>query len=221
MENANSSFPFLNTEQAKKYFADADIALKQGRHLQDFGNDIRMFSFVDEYFEKGLEEYYKKFFGMNLVRDSNDNEKFYYLDFPEDGKGRLGRENRSKELEDEKIIFGILLLNLYKEKFFEQKEFLWQELEQTFKESEHKELWQGILYGKIKPNYTPKEELDVKDKVRKILIDFEKLGWIFFKNQEEIHFEILPSIERLSKLYEDVINNVESIEEYLSNEQLS
>lgn len=221
MENANPNFPFLNTEQAKRYFADADIALKQGRHIQDYGNDIRIFSFVDEYFEEGLEEYYKLFFGMNLVRDKSDIGKFYYLDFPEDGKGKLGKENRSKELEGEKVIFAILFLNLYKEKFFEQKEFLWQELEQNFKESEHKELWKTILYGKIKQNYTPKEELDVKDKVRKILADFEKLGWIVFKNQEEVHFEILPSIERMSKLYEDVINNVESIEEYLNNEQLS
>src|SRR5207247_1876953 len=140
--------------QAKKYFADADIALKQGRHIQDYGNDIRIFSFVDEYFEKGLEEYYKQFFGMNLVRDKSDNGKFYYLDFPEDGKGKLGKENRSKELEDEKVIFAILFLNLYKEKFFEQKEFLWQDIEQTFKESEHKELWKAILYGKVKQNYT-------------------------------------------------------------------
>jgi chromosome condensin MukBEF MukE localization factor len=218
MENANSNFPFLNTEEAKRNFADADISLKQGRHLQDFGNDSRLFSFVDEFFDKGLEDYYKQLFGMNLVRDSSDNEKFYYLDFPEDGKGKLGKENRSKELEDDKVIFGILFLNLYKEKFFEQKEFQWHELEQTFKESEHKELWQYILYGKLKPNYTPKEEMDVKDKVRKILTDFEKLGWITFKNQEEVHFEILPSIERIGRLYADVINNVESIEEYLSNE---
>jgi len=221
MENANTNFPFLNAEQAKKYFADADIALKQGKHIQDFGNDIRLFSFIDEYYDKGLEDYYKQFFGMNLVSDKSDSGKFFYLNFPEAGKGKFGKENRSKELEDDKVIFAILFLNLYKEKFFEQKEFQWQELEQTFKESEHKELWQNILYGKIKQNYTPKEELDVKDKVRKILIDFEKLGWITFKNQEEVHFEILPSIERMSKLYEDVINNVESIEEYLSNEQLS
>jgi hypothetical protein len=221
MENANSNFPFLSTDQAKKYFADADIMLKQGRHIQDFGNEIRLFSFIDENFDKGLEEYYKQLFGMNLVKGSSDNEKFYYLDFPEEGKGKLGKENRSKELEDEKVIFAILFLNLYKEKFFEQKEFQWQELEQTFKESEHKELWQTILYGRIKPNYTPKEEHDVKDKVRKILTDFEKLGWIIFKNPEEVHFEIMPSIERVSKLYDDVINNVESIEEYLTNDQLS
>ena len=218
MENANSNFPFLNTEQAKRFFADADITLKQGRHLQDFGNDSRLFTFVDEFFDKGLEDYYKQLFGMNLVKDFSDNEKFYYLDFPEDGKGKFGKENRSRELEDEKVIFGILFLNIYKEKFFEKKEFQWQELEQIFKEGESKELWQTILYGKVKPNYTPKEELDVKDKVRKILTDFEKLGWINFKNQDEVYFEILPSIERMSRLYKDVINNVESIEEYLNNE---
>lgn len=221
MANENSNYSFLNSEQAKKYFADADIALKQGKHLQDFGSDIRLFSFIDEYFDKGLEEYYKQFFGMNLISDKSDNGKFYYLDFPEDGKGKLGKENRSKELEDDKVIFAILLLNLYKERFFEQKEFHWQDLEQTFKEGEHKELWQNILFGKVKQNYTVREEQDVKDKVRKILTDFERLGWIVFKNQDEVQFEILPSIERIGKLYGDVIDNVESIEEYLANEQLS
>lgn len=219
MENAN--YPFLNSEQATKYFADADIALKQGRHIQDFGTDIRLFSFIDEFYEKGLEDYYKQFFGMNLVCDKSDNGKFYYLDFPDDGKGKFGKENRSKELEDDKVIFAILFLNLYKERFFEQKEFTWQELEQIFKEGEHKELWQNILFSKVKQNYTPREEQDVKDKVRKILSDFEKLGWIVFKNQEDIHFEVLPSIERISRLYGDVIDNLESIEEYLNNEQLS
>lgn len=219
MENAN--YPFLNSEQATKYFADADIALKQGRHIQDFGTDIRLFSFIDEFYEKGLEDYYKQFFGMNLVCDKSDNGKFYYLDFPDDGKGKFGKENRSKELEDDKVIFAILFLNLYKERFFEQKEFTWQELEQIFKEGEHKELWQNIFFSKVKQNYTPREEKDVKDKVRKILSDFEKLGWIVFKNQEDIHFEVLPSIERISRLYGDVIDNLESIEEYLNNEQLS
>ncbi len=219
MENAN--YTFLISEQATKYFADADIALKQGRHIQDFGTDIRLFSFIDEYYEKGLEDYYKQFFGMNLVCDKSDNGKFYYLDFPDDGKGKFGKENRSKELEEDKVIFAILFLNLYKERFFEQKEFNWQELEQIFKEGEHKELWQKILFSKVKQNYTPREEQEVKDKVRKILSDFEKLGWIVFKNPDEIHFEVLPSIERISRLYGDVINNLESIEEYLNNEQLS
>src|SRR5689334_20236776 len=100
MENDNSNYFFLNSDRAKRYFADADIALKQGRHLQDYGNDSRLFSFVDEYYEKGLKEYYQQLFQMNLVREKNDNQSFYYLDFPDDGKGKFGKENRSKELED-------------------------------------------------------------------------------------------------------------------------
>ncbi|MFC4233381.1 hypothetical protein ACFOW1_15885 [Parasediminibacterium paludis] len=221
MENENSNYIFLNSDRAKKHFADADITLKQGKHLQDYGNDSRLFSFVDEYYDKGLKEYYLQFFQINLVRDTNDNQKFYYLDFTDDGKGKLGRENRSKELEDDKVIFAILLLNIFKDKFFEHKEIEWSELEQIFKESEHKDLWQKLLFGKVKLNYTPVEEQNVKDKVKGILRDFEKLGWVEIKSIDEVKFEIMPSIERIAKLYRDVIGNIDSLEEYINNGQLS
>lgn len=218
MENANTEYQFLNSEDAMKYFADADIALKQGRHIQNFGNDTNIFYFIDEYFDKGLEDYYVNFWWMNLIKDSNDNERFYYLDFPEGSRAKFGKENRYKELEGDRMIFAILLLNLYNEKFFEEKEISWQELEQIFKESENKNLWKKLLFGKDKENYTPAEEQNVKDKVRRILSDFEKLGWIIMKNEDEMQFEILPSIARISKLYADVINNIETIEKYLNNE---
>ena len=221
MENENANYQFLNSDRAEKYFADADITLKQGKHLQNYGNDSRIFSFVDEYFEKGLQEYYLRFFKMNLVRGTNDNQKFYYLDFPDDGKGKLGKENRSKELESDKVIFAILLLNMFNHKFFENKEIEWMELDQTFKEGEHKELWQKLLFGKIKNNYTPTEEQSVKEKVKSILKDLEKLGWVEIKNLDEVKFEIMPSIERISRLYRDVIGNIDSISEYLNHEQLS
>lgn len=218
MENPNTEYQFLDSEEAMKYFADTDIALKQGRHVQNFGNDTQMFYFIDEYFDKGLEDYYEIFWMMKLVKDSNDNERFYYLDFPDGSRAKFGKENRFKELEGEKIIFAILLLNLYNEKFFEVKEISWQELEQIFKESENKALWKKLLFGKDKENYTPTEELNVKKKVRQILSDFEKLGWIVMKNEDEIQFDILPSIARIGRLYADVINNIETIEEYLRNE---
>lgn len=221
MENENQNYQFLNSDRAKKYFADADIALKQGKHLQDYGKDSRIFSFVEEYYEKGLKEYYPTFFQMNLVRDKNDNQTFYYLDFPEDGKGKFGKENRSKELEDEKVIFAILLLNMFKDKFFEHKEIEWTELDQIFKESEHKELWQKLFFGRVKPSYTINEEQGVKEKVKSILKDFEKLGWVEIKNVDELKFEIMPSIERISRLYRDVIGKVDSIHDYLTNGKLS
>ena len=68
MENENENYKFLNSDRERKIFADADIYLKQGKHLQDYGNDSRLFSFVDEYYELGLKEYYLHFFQMNLVK---------------------------------------------------------------------------------------------------------------------------------------------------------
>jgi hypothetical protein len=218
MENENKNYSFLNSDEAIKYFADTDIALKQGRHIQNFGNDTYLFVFVDDYFDKGLVDYYKDFWGMNLIRDSSDNERFYYLDFPESSKGKFGKENRYKILEDKKMIFAILFLNLYKEKFFEEKEIQWRELEQIFKEGENKSLWKKLLFGKDKENYTPKEEQNVKDDITGILKEFEKLGWISINDPENIKFEILPAIERISRLYTDVIENVESLERFLNNE---
>lgn len=221
MENESSNYPFLNSDLAKKYFADSDFALKQGRHIQDFGNDHKYFVFIDEYYDKGLQTYYETFFQVKLRREEADRERYYFLDFPEDTRGKLGKDNRSKELEDDRLIFGILLLNIYKEKFFEKKEVRWQELAQIFKEGEHKELWQRLLYGKVKPNYSPGEETEMKNKVLKILKSFDDLGWIYFINQDELHFEILTSIDRIAKLYGDIINNVENLQAYFSNEQLS
>lgn len=218
MENANTEYQFLESEEALKYFADADIALKQGRHIQNFGNDTQIYYFIDEYYDKGLKEYYSDFWWMNLVQNSNDNERFYYLDFPEGSRAKFGKENRFKELDGDKVIFAVLLLNWYNDKFFEDKIFSWQELEQIFKDSENKSLWKKLLFGKEKDNYTPAEEQTVKEKVKRILIDFEKLGWIMFKNDAELQFEILPSIARISRLYADVINDIESIETFLNND---
>ncbi len=221
MENENTVYPFLNSDLAKKHFADTDFALKQGRHIQDFGTDHKMFVFMDEYYERGLQAYYEDLFGMKLVREETDHDRYYFLSFPDDGRGKLGKGNRSKELEDDRLIFAILLLNLYKDKFFEKKEVQWQELEHIFKESEHKELWLQLLYGSQKPNYSPGEEDSVKTKIGRILKSFEDLGWIYFINQEELHFGLLPAIDRVTKLYGDIINNVENLQAYFAHEQLS
>lgn len=217
MENGNTNYSFLNSDDAIKYFADLDVVLKQGRHIQNYGNDSQLFGFVDDYYDSGLADYYKNIWVVNLVRDSSDNERFYYFDFFEGSRGKFGKDNRYKELEDKKVIFAILLLNLYKEKFFEEKEVEWKELEQIFKESENKSLWKKLLFDKDKDNYTPNEEQRVKDNITGILKDFEKLGWVeIIADTEDIKFEILPSIERISRLYADVIEDVESIEKYLS-----
>jgi hypothetical protein len=84
----------------------------------------------------------------------------------EEGKGKLGKD-RTKYLEDKHVIFGILLLNMYKEKYFEKKEFQWEELEQVFDESEQKDYWAMLFFGKKEA--TPTEIEKRKEEVRKTL----------------------------------------------------
>ncbi len=161
-----------------------------------------------------LSKYYEHLFGVYLRKESNDRAEYFFLDFPEDGHGRFVKD-RYKELDARHVIFGILLLNVYKERMFEKKEIKWENLEQTFDESEHRELWQKLLYGEVKRNYTPNEKEEVKRKVEHSLNLFDRLGWISWVDPANLHFEIMPSIDRIAKLYNNEITNVELMTEYI------
>ena len=218
METENSAFEFLTREAAVKFFAETDFVLKQGRHIQQYGQDAKLFDYVYDNYED-LAKYYELLFAVHLRKENNDRDEYFYLDFPEDCHGRFVKD-RYKELEPRHVIFGILLLNVYKERSFEKKEMKWEHLEQLFEESESKELWQKLLYGEVKRNYTPNEKDEVKRRAENILNFFDRLGWIEWIDSENFHFEIMPSIDRIAKLYAHEIANVELIEEYVQEQNL-
>lgn len=218
METENSAFAFLENESASKYFAEVDFALKQGRHIQHYGTDAKFWDYISDHYSQ-LSKYYEHLYGVFLRRDSNDRDVYYYLDFPEDGHGRFVGD-RNKDIDPRMVIVGILLLNLYKERFFEGKEIKWTTLEQIIEEGEHKEYWQRLLYGEVKRNYTPNEKDEMKRRMERTLNEFDRLGWINWIEREALHFEMLPAIDRLSKLYANEISNVELMSEYI-NEQVS
>lgn len=211
------NYEFLSTERARKHFADTDFALRSGKHIQNFGSDFKLWDFVNDFYEKGLSRYYMELLGMVLKKEFNDREAYFFLDFPEDGnKGKFGYD-RTYSLDDRLVIFAILLLNLYKEKFFENKEVKWDELLYITEEGENKDLWQKLLFGENKRNFTPSEKEEVRRKIERTLQTCERMGWIRWISYEELHFEIMPSIDRIAKLYQTEINNVELLTEYLEN----
>ena len=218
METENSAFEFLTRDAAVKFFAETDFVLKQGRHIQQYGQDAKLFDYVYDNYED-LAKYYEALFAVHLRKENNERDEYFYLDFPEDGHGRFIKD-RYKELEPRHVIFGILLLNVYKERSFEKKEMKWEQLEQLFEESESRELWQKLLYGEVKRNYTPNEKDEVKRRAENILNFFDRLGWIEWIDSENFHFEIMPSIDRIAKLYAQVIANVDLIEEYVQEQNL-
>lgn len=216
MDIENSTFEFLTREAAVKYFAESDFTLKQGRHIQQQGADSKLFDYLYDNYDE-LAKYYELLFGVFLRKETSDREDYFYLDFPQDGHGRFVKD-RYKELEPRQVIFGILLLNVYKERMFEKKEMKWENLEQLFDESESRELWQKLLYGEVKRNYTPHEKEEVKRRVEHTLNFFDRLGWIQWIDAGNLHFEIMPSIDRISKLYASEIANVELMNEYVQEQ---
>jgi len=170
-----------------------------------------MWEFICDYYDP-LKFYYEWLFCVVLKEEYHNTDRYFYLDFYVEGKGRLGKD-RSKSIDDKHVIFGILLLNFYKERFFEKKEIKWEELEHLFDESEQKDYWAMLFYGKKEA--TPNEIEKRKEDVRKTLNFFHELGWINWNDRNDISFEILPSIDRIAKLYASEIENIDNIKEYL------
>ena len=207
MENENSAFAFLSEESSKNYFADTDFALRQGRHIANFGVDSKIWRYLNDYHEN-LAYYYEYLYRVYLRKETSDQDDYYYLEFGEDNRGKFGYD-RSRELDAKHVLFGILLLNLFKERFFENKDVKWAELESVIHEGEQRELWQKLLFGEAKRNYTPEELNRVKEKIRRTLNEFEKLAWISWYSEDDFHFEILPGIDRIARLYKENIEQVE------------
>jgi hypothetical protein len=217
MENEAYSLQFLSNEASGKFFADTDFALRAGKHIQHFGSDAKLWDYITDHYDL-LFMYYEHLFGVFLRKETNDRDVYFYLEFPEDGSGKFVGD-RHRLMDDRHLIIGIMLLNIYKERFFESKEVKWQQIEQVIDESEQKELWQKILYGEVKRNYTPNEKDEMKRRFERSLFLFERLGWIHWVDHEALTFMIMPSIDRIAKLYANEIANVELMSEYI-HEQL-
>ncbi len=218
MENENYSLQFLANEASGKYFADCDFALRAGRHIQNYASDAKLWDYINDHYEQ-LCLYYEHLFAVYLRRESNERDIYFFIELQQDGSGKFVGD-RHRIMDDRHVIIAVLLLNIYKERFFESKEVKWQQIEQVIDESEHKELWQKVLYGEIKRNYTPNEKEEMKRRFERSLSLFERFGWIHWVDYEATQFEIMPSIDRIARLYANEIANVELMSEYI-NEQLS
>jgi len=229
MENENKSpYLFLEYEDVQRSFADLNISLLEGRHIQI--SDSRIFHLLESYPEE-LKHYYESLYGLELTHDKYDNESYYYLNFPLDSKGKLSESSRYKLLSDQNTIIGIMLLNIYHEKFFDkEKEVTWDDLVKIITEGENSNLYRKLWFNDIRDNY---DHLDWKkkfyDKISNTLKEFQKLGWItgvfpqksgteIAQIQEGLRFQINVSINRFAKLYEHEIHHFDKfVETYHKN----
>ncbi|HET8885620.1 MAG TPA: chromosome partition protein MukE [Salinimicrobium sp.] len=217
--NVEYSFKFLENKDLKEKFADLNIQLLSGRHIQKDSN-YYLYQLLKKYF-KELKYYYENFYGLELERDFKDDITFYYLDFIEQSRGVLSSSRRHKELSSLQTVTGIMLLNMYYDRYFENiKEITFQDIKKEILSGENSNQFKKLWFKDIRDEYSPKEWVRVVTNIKNTIKDFEKLGWIesMAKDDgEDIHFILKESIYRFQKLYEKEIT---SIDEFIENYSL-
>lgn len=205
MEHENPSqgspFFFLSNANVQNHFADLNIDLLQGKHIMS--NDYYSFQLLRDYYPE-LKQYYHELYQLNLEKVTIDNSAYFYLDFPVDSKGKLNNSNRYREISEQQVIIGIILLNMYYDRYFEYpKELFWENIKEEIEQSELKDLYKNLFFGEIRTFYTDREWERVQELFRRTLNSFAQLGWInkLSKGKEDIHFELKESIHRFAELY--------------------
>jgi len=220
MENENSEisdYYFLTEEIVEKHFADINIMLLSGKHI-----DHKYYAeyTVLESYELQWSHFYSNLYRLNLVADIFDGRRYYYLDFTEDGKGKLSDTSRNKELTELQTLIGLTLLDMYYQKYFDEEKIIyWNDIKTQLLESDHQEAYKRILFNDIRESYDEKEWNEVYTKFSKTIDNFNRLGWVEKQSgkNEELVFEIRPAIHRLAKLYHDELQDFEAFSQQIKN----
>lgn len=196
---------FLMDSEAENYFGKIDYALKNGRHIQQWKEQDWWFRFIVNN-EGSMQLYYRKYFGVKLEYGGETTQKYYYLDFMPDSRGNVPLDNRHF-LQNEFVIIGLMLYKaVYIDNYIELSSV---KAFQRMLRQDYEEFKEGLFRVLAKTrslNITQMNEGKMDNMVAGAMKAFEKLGWL---ELQEDTFEILPSFQRLSKLYGDYINNID------------
>ena len=193
MENENheiNDYSFLIEETVEKHFADINILLLSGKHI-----DNRYYTeyTVLENYEQQWRSFYSNLYRLNLIADISDRSRYYYLDFMENGKGKLSDASRNKELTELQTLIGLTLLDMYYQKYFDEEKIIyWNDIKTQILDSDHQDAYKRILFNDIRASYDEREWNEVHTKFSKTIENFDRLGWVEKQSgrNEDLVFEI-------------------------------
>lgn len=216
------SFDFLEIEKVEQNFATVNINLLKGRHIQQ--DEYRLFDLLDEYQDE-FKFYYDRLYQLELKRKITSDVHYFYLDFPEENKGRLASQELHHFLTEQQTIVTLLLLNMYYSEYFSfEKEFTWKDIKKEILNGENSEQYQKYFFKKVKGGgYSDPQWSTAKKAVDKAIRSIEKLGWCERKKgigRGEIQFTVRESIERFVEMYEDELSNFDAFAEKISKNRI-
>lgn len=213
MENENEKVPdfrFLADEDVSKNFADLNIKLLSGRHIQIV--EYAAFSILEDYYND-FRYYYQQLYGMDLVRRVFDQSTYYYLNFFDAGRGKLSDPSRYRAITEIQTVTALMLLDMYFTRYFDpEKKITWAIIREEIQSGDHRTALQRLLFPEIRVAYTEPEWQSAERRFKIAVSKFDALGWVSQLSgaQEELCFLINPSIHRIAELYEAELQDLEA-----------
>ena len=207
-------YGFLYEKKAEGIFAKLVYTLRSGIHIQpEYPSDANLFRFLNENENfDSLKDFYKDFFNLNLRKDGNEFNQYYFLDLNEDGKSNVPSDSRDY-LKNEFIIVGMLFLKMYKldgnielDSISEFTSLLYEEYE------EEKNALRKLINDNSSDKGSDLNDQRFEDVVKKSFIKFGELGWLMWDDEiEKNKFKIMPSFERLRVAYQPQIETIDDL----------
>ncbi|WP_270516597.1 condensin complex protein MksE [Sanguibacteroides sp. AM78-02pH3A] len=209
-------YDFLDCKQGKELFALLDFALKDGVHIQEYGKQKELCSYLRRFYPT-LAQYYREFWGLELEQGGNDSETYFYLKFCPDLKNGIPT-NHKHLMSKENIIVGLLLYKVYYNDCNIELNSL-SKFQRIIK-LDYPDLKPGIIKTlakakKEKATQFNDEKIDAC--IKNAFDEFSKIKWIEMDGDS---FEILPSFRRLTREFAPYINNIDEILKESQDEKL-
>jgi len=209
MEDANKKYGFLETDEAENLFAELDVSLKMGQHVQNYPHQVELFNFLEKY-EEEIRAYYRNIFKVNLAAKGTDYTRYFYLELDDESRGIV--KTRAKKLSPEYTLLGILLLKIHRiDKYFINDIYIPDLIQLIKSNEEYKNYIYNLFAKRREKEATDIDENTIDEWVRNALQQFDRLGWIYFDPRNKDLFEIMPSIERLFTMYSYEIHNIDRL----------
>lgn len=211
-------FSFLNYSDVQAHFADLNISLLRGRHIQT--GESYIFTLVNNYVSD-FTFYYRSLYGLELKREKTENVEYYYLDFSEEGKGKLNSSDRHREMTSWDSLIAFMLLNMYYDRLFDRTKTINRPaIENEILNSDLSLHYKKIFFNNsIRDNYSDPEWKTAMDNYKRALRTLDQLGWVKILPAEDgdgdILFIIRESINRFANIYQYEIRHFENFVEQI------
>ena len=202
-EEAITPNSFLADAEATELFGKIDYALKNGKHIQRWQEQENLYLFIERNYVS-LRQYYRDFFGVLLEVAGESIQKYFFLEFIPESRGNIPIDNRYF-LPNEYVIVGFMLYKIvYIDNYIELNTL--STLQKMIRQ-DYEDIKPGIYRALAKAKKIHTTQMDdekANDMTEKALREFARIGWIHLDGDV---FDILPSFQRLPKIYGDYIND--------------